>query len=212
MRGAFLDEVCISSAINLTRSCPTVLTQQDFGRTYHKDHLSYWKFLSIYFNFQDIGWKLKGNIILHLSRAVTLTTSHLTTLIPENFWRPYNKDHFSNWKSLAKPNGFGDTFVYAINCCLIPLFYFSDGGHVFRQIKNSHFSSMQDTPRNIHTKFGSNWPSSVREEVFSKIVNDDDGRQEEKILEITLKDSKKRRKRAITPIRLNRLKWKFDHR
>ena len=35
-------------------------------------------------------------------------------------------------------------------------------------------SSMQNIPRNIHTKFGSNWSSSVRGEDFCKIVNDDD--------------------------------------
>ena len=34
-----------------------------------------------------------------------------------------------------------------------------------------HISSMQDTLRNIHTKLGSNWSSSVREEEFWKIVN-----------------------------------------
>ena len=31
---------------------------------------------------------------------------------------------------------------------------------------------MQDTPRSIHTKFGSNWSSSVRGEEFWKIVKD----------------------------------------
>ena len=36
---------------------------------------------------------------------------------------------------------------------------------------------MQDTQRNIHTKFGFNWSSSVRGEEFWKNVNDDDGRQ-----------------------------------
>ena len=32
---------------------------------------------------------------------------------------------------------------------------------------------MHDIPKNIHTKFGSNWSSSVRGEEFWKIVNDD---------------------------------------
>ena len=36
---------------------------------------------------------------------------------------------------------------------------------------------MQDTPRNIHTKFGSNYSSSFWGEEFWKIVNNDDGRQ-----------------------------------
>ena len=50
---------------------------------------------------------------------------------------------------------------------------FSNGGHIFQRIKNLHINSMQDTLRNIHTKFGSNWSSSVRGEEFWKIVNDD---------------------------------------
>ena len=33
---------------------------------------------------------------------------------------------------------------------------------------------MQDTPRNIYIKFGSNQSSSFREEEFYTIVNDDD--------------------------------------
>ena len=33
---------------------------------------------------------------------------------------------------------------------------------------------MQKTPRNIGTKFASNWSSNVREEVFWKIINNDD--------------------------------------
>ena len=52
---------------------------------------------------------------------------------------------------------------------------FSNDGHVFQRIKNPHISSMHDTPRNIHTKFGSNWSSSFRGEEFWKIVNDEDG-------------------------------------
>ena len=53
---------------------------------------------------------------------------------------------------------------------------FSNDRHVFRRNKNPHISSMQDNPRNIHTKFGFNWSSSVGGEDFWKIVNDD-GRQ-----------------------------------
>ena len=36
---------------------------------------------------------------------------------------------------------------------------------------------MQNTPRNIHSQFGSNWSSSIREEEFWKIVNYKDGSQ-----------------------------------
>ena len=66
--------------------------------------------------------------------------------------------------------------IYAKNNCLTPLLLFSNGGHVFRRIRNPHISSMQDTPKNIHAKFGSNWSSSVTIEEFRKIVNND-GRQ-----------------------------------
>ena len=48
------------------------------------------------------------NVIFHVLRAITLRRSHLTNLIPRNFWRPYSKGHFSKWKNLAKPYGFGD--------------------------------------------------------------------------------------------------------
>ena len=43
---------------------------------------------------------------------------------------------------------------------------FSNSGYVFQQIKNPHISYLQDTPKNIHTKFGSNWSSSVWGEDF----------------------------------------------
>ena len=54
---------------------------------------------------------------------------------------------------------------------------FSNGGHVFQWIKNPHTSSMQDTPRNIYAKFGSNLSSSFRGEEFCIIVNNDDDSQ-----------------------------------
>ena len=37
-RIAHLVEFCLSMAINLTRSCLTISTQENFGVTYHKDH------------------------------------------------------------------------------------------------------------------------------------------------------------------------------
>ena len=52
--------------------------------------------------------KQKKNVIFHLSKAITLTRSCLTTFIPKDFCRSYSKDHFSNKKNLAGPNGFGD--------------------------------------------------------------------------------------------------------
>ena len=39
---------------NLTRSCPTILTQEEFGRTNHKDHCSNWKNLAKPIGFGDI--------------------------------------------------------------------------------------------------------------------------------------------------------------
>ena len=105
----------------------------------------------------------KKTFIFHLSRAITLTRSHLTTLVVADFCRPCNKDYFSYWKNLAKPNGFGDicktTTVWSL--CYI----YSNGSHVFQRIKNPHISSMQDTPWNIQTKFNSSWSSSVEIEV-----------------------------------------------
>ena len=50
--------------------------------------------------------------------------------------------------------------------------FFSNSGHVFRHAEHS-LSSMQDTNRNIHAKFGSNWLSNVRGEKFWKTVNND---------------------------------------
>ena len=45
--------------ITLTRNYLTILTQEDFGWTYHKDHFINQKFLFIYFSFQDIGLKVQ---------------------------------------------------------------------------------------------------------------------------------------------------------
>ena len=52
---------------------------------------------------------------------------------------------------------------------------------------------MQNTPKNIHTKFSSNWSSSIRGKDFRKN---------------NIKNSKQRQKRAITPTWLNGLKRK----
>ena len=35
------------------------------------------------------------------------------------------------------------------------------------------YALQQNTPKNIHTEFGSNWSSSVRGKEFWKIVNDE---------------------------------------
>ena len=68
--------------------------------------------------------------------------------------------------NFAIPNGFGDICEKIIVWTLRSIF--SNGGHVFRQIKNPHISTMHNTPRNIHTKFGFNWSGSVRREDFWK--------------------------------------------
>ena len=50
-------------------------------------------------------------------------------------------------------------------------------------IKNLHISFMQDTPRNIHTKFGYNWLIVLEEKSFEKLLtttdNDDNNGQQE---------------------------------
>ena len=97
--------------------------------------------------------------------------------------RSLHAEHFYPWQNLAKPNGFGDmrkTTVWPL-CSIC-----SNGGHVFWWIKNPHSISMQDTQRNIHTKFGSNLSSSVRGEAFWKIINDDDGHQVKAIAHMTV--------------------------
>ena len=95
----------------------------------------------------------------------------MTTFIPEDFYRPYNKDNFSNWKNLAKHNGLGDICEKLLSD---PYVLFLVMAAMFLMDQKTHISSMQDTPRNIHTKFGSNWSSSFRGEEFCIIVNDDD--------------------------------------
>ena len=68
------------------------------------------------------------NVIFCHSRAITLIWSRLTNLIPGDFCRPYNKNLFSNeriWLNLTVLE------IYAKNCCLIPMFYFNNSGHIF---------------------------------------------------------------------------------
>ena len=57
---------------------------------------------------------------------------------------------------------------------------------------------MQNDLKNTHTKFGSDWCSSLKGEIFLK--------------DKTSKIGKKRLKRAKTPTWLNRLKCKLDQR
>ena len=134
---AHLVKFCISSAINLKRSCPTILSQEDF---------------------------------FHISRASTPTRSHLTTLIiisvTERIWLNLHVTVLE--------------IKYVKNYCLTFCSIFSNGSHAFWWIKNPYFNSMQDTQRNIHTKFGSNWSSCVRGKEFWKLLtrmmdNDDYG-------------------------------------
>ena len=68
--------------------------------SFHLPYLSrYW--------LKTVKKRTKKNIIFPLSRAITLTRSHLTTFIPGDFCSPNNKDQFSYQKNLAKSNGFG---------------------------------------------------------------------------------------------------------
>ena len=82
---------------------------------------------------------------------------------------------FTQCQNFAKPNNLK---IYMQKTTVWPVSsIFSHSGHVFQQVKNPHISSMQNTPRIIQTKFGSNWSSSVRGEEFWKIVNNDNGCQ-----------------------------------
>ena len=67
-----------------------------------------------------------------LSRAITLTWSHLTILIPWDFCRPYNKDLFSNWKFHSIYQSFQDI-----------------GWKLY--IKTSHFSHHMESSDNVYT-------------------------------------------------------------
>ena len=95
---------CLSRATSLTWSHLKIWA---LCKPYNKNHCSNWTFHSIYHSFQNIGWKLFKKVIFHLSRAITLTWSRMTTLIMRDYCRPNHKDHFSDWKRFAKPNHFG---------------------------------------------------------------------------------------------------------
>ena len=47
----------------------------------------------------------------------------------------------------------------------VHMFYFSNGSKTYL-----HTSSMQDSLRNIHTKYGSNWSNSIEEKSFEKLL------------------------------------------
>ena len=78
-----------------------------------------------------------------------------TLIIRQNLAKP------QFWRYMQKTTVWPLCSIFGNNC------------HAFRQIKNPHISSMQDTTRNIYTNFSSNWSSSVRGEEFWKIVNYD---------------------------------------
>ena len=80
--------------------------------------------------------------------------------------RSYHVEHLNQCQNLAKSNGFGGVW----GKLLLDPYYLLNVGHVLRPIENPHITSMQDTPRNIYIKFGSNWPSSVREDLKKKIT------------------------------------------
>ena len=91
-----LVKVCLSKTMNLTKSYPTILTQGDLSRTIIRiiSVIESFFLSIIVFKILAENCKKKKNVIFHLSRAITLTRSCLTTFIPEDFWRPYNKGHF----------------------------------------------------------------------------------------------------------------------
>ena len=66
---------------------------------------------------------------------------------------------------------------------------------------------MQDTPRNIYTKFGSNQSSSSRGEEICIIVNDDDGRQQRRR---TTTDDDRRQVMAIAHMAFGQVRLKLD--
>ena len=78
---------------------------------------------------------------------------------------PDNKDHFSNKGNVAKPNDFADICKKLLSLTYI-LFYLRQP--CLSRIKNTRISYMQDTIRNIHTKFGFNWSSKVTGEDLGK--------------------------------------------
>ena len=87
----------------------------------------------------------------------------------DNFCKPYNEDHLGNWKNLAKSNGFGDMYMRKASdwpLCTI----FSNSGQVLQWIKKPHSRSMQNTLRNIHTKYVSNWSRSFKRRRFLKEI------------------------------------------
>ena len=63
--------------------------------------------------------------------------------------------------------------------CLCSIF--SNSNHVFQWIINPQNSSIQDTPRDIHNKFGSNWSIGYEEKSFEQLLtttdDNDDRRQ-----------------------------------
>ena len=82
------------------------MTEEDFGRIYQTYH---WKFLSIKYSFQDIGWKLyKKKNHFSSSKGNNSYKESSDNFDSHNCLRPYNKGHYSNWKNLAIHNSFGN--------------------------------------------------------------------------------------------------------
>ena len=78
----------------------------------------------------------------------------------------HHAEHVYLCQNLTKPNRFGDIYEKLLSDHYVLCSLLSNGDHIYKRIKNLHISSMQDTRRNIHTKFGSNWANSVRGEEF----------------------------------------------
>ena len=61
--------------------------------------------------------------------------------------------------------------IYEKNFCLTSHSIFGNRGHVFWQIKNQQINFLQNTLRNIHNKFGSNWLVVSEHKIFFKDRN-----------------------------------------
>ena len=133
------------------------MTQENFDRTYHKDHFSKWKSKSI------IVFKTLAKKTCHFPLSTAIT--RLTNFMPEDFCSPKNKDHFSYWKNLAKSNSFGYTCEKLLS---YPCSIFSNSGHVFRWIKKNSFQFYAGYPKkHLYTNFVS-IGKIVSEEIFER--------------------------------------------
>ena len=99
--------------------------------------------------------------------GVDCNSSHVFPWIKKSLHQFYAEYRISI-QNLANPNDFWDI---CNNLLSDPYVLFLEiVGHVSPWIKNPHISSMQNSPRNIHTKFGSNWSIGFRGENIFKVI------------------------------------------